>query len=142
LYHQPSSRPGAHVPHARLVRKGKEISTLDLCGNGRFTVLTGISGAGWVEAAETIASKSGLPIAARVIGPGGHAEDVYGDWARLRETNEGGCLLVRPDQYVAFRAANAASNPTAVLEDALSQVLGHQTTLKARPTRPLTVGAK
>ena len=30
LFHQPSSRPGAHVPHARLLRKGKEISTLDL----------------------------------------------------------------------------------------------------------------
>jgi 2,4-dichlorophenol 6-monooxygenase len=142
LYHQPSSRPGAHLPHARLLRRGKETSTLDLCGDGRFTVLTGISGAGWVEAAEKIASKSGLPIAARVIGPGGHAEDVYGDWARLRETNEDGCLLVRPDQYVAFRAANAASNATAVLEEALSQVLGHQTTLKAQPARPLTVGAK
>ena len=142
MYHQPSSRPGAHLPHARLLRKGKEISTLDLGGNGRFTVLTGISGAGWVEAAEKIASKSGLPIAARVIGPGADAEDVYGDWARLRETNEDGCVLVRPDQYVAFRAANAASNATAVLEDALSQVLGHQTTLKARPARPLTVGCK
>ena len=89
-----------------------------------------------------IASKSGLPIAARVIGPGADAEDVYGDWARLRETNEDGCLLVRPDQYVAFRAANAASNATAVLEDALSRVLGHQTTLKARRARPLAVGAK
>lgn len=142
LFHQPSSRPGAHVPHARLLRKGKEISTLDLCGNGLFTVLTGICGVSWVEAAEKIASKSDLPIAARVIGPGGHAEDVYGDWARLRETNEDGCLLVRPDQYVAFRAANAASNATAVLEDALSQVLGHQATVKAQPARPLAVGAK
>jgi hypothetical protein len=100
------------------------------------------SGAGWVEAAETIASKSGLPIAARVIGPGGDAEDVYGDWARLRETNEDGCLLVRPDQYVAFRVANSASNATAVLQDALSQILSHQTTLKAQPAQPLTVGAK
>ena len=142
MYHQPSSRPGAHLPHARLLRKGKEISTLDLCGNGRFTVLTGISGAGWVEAAEKIASRSGLPIAARVIGPSADAEDVYGDWARLRESNEDGCLLVRPDQYVAFRAANAASNATAVLEDALSQILDHQIKLKAAPVRPLTVGAK
>jgi 2,4-dichlorophenol 6-monooxygenase len=142
LYHQPSSRPGAHVPHARLLRKGKEISTLDLCGNGRFTVLTGITGAGWVAAAEKIASKSGLPIAARVIGPSEDAEDVYGDWARLREINEDGCLLLRPDQYVAFRAANAASNATAVLDDALSQVLGHQTTSKGRPARPAVVSAK
>jgi 2,4-dichlorophenol 6-monooxygenase len=104
-------------------------------------VLTGISGAGWVQAAEKIASKSGLPIAARVIGPGADAEDVYGDWARLRETNEDGCVLVRPDQYVAFRAAKAVSNATAVLEDALSQILGHQTPLKAQPARVL-VGAK
>jgi 2,4-dichlorophenol 6-monooxygenase len=142
LYHQPSSRPGAHLPHVRLLRKGKEISTLDLCGNGRFTVLTGISGAAWVAAVEKIASKSGLPIAAHVIGPGADAEDVYGDWARLRETSEDGCLLVRPDHYVALRAANAARNATAVLEDALSQILGHQNALKAQPARPIAVGAK
>jgi 2,4-dichlorophenol 6-monooxygenase len=142
LYHQPSSRPGAHLPHARVLRKGKEISTLDLCGNGRFTVLTGISGAGWVEAVEKIASKSGLPITARVIGPGADAEDVYGDWARLREVNEDGCLLVRPDQYVSFRAANAADNATAVLEDALFQVLGYRETLKAQPARQMAVGAE
>jgi 2,4-dichlorophenol 6-monooxygenase len=142
LYHQPSSRPGAHLPHVRLLRKGKEISTLDLCGNGRFTVLTGISGAAWVAAVEKIASKSGLPIAARVIGPGADAEDVYGDWARLRETSEDGCLLVRPDHYVALRAANAASNATAVLEDGLCQILGHQNALKAQPARPIAVGAK
>jgi 2,4-dichlorophenol 6-monooxygenase len=142
LYHRPSSRPGAHLPHARLLRRGKEISTLDLCGDGRFTVLTGISGAAWVQAAEKIASKSGLPIAARVIGPGAVAEDVYGDWTRLRETNEDGCLLVRPDQYVAFRAAKAASNATAILEDALLQILGRQVASKRKPARPLTVAAR
>jgi 2,4-dichlorophenol 6-monooxygenase len=142
LYHQPSSRPGAHLPHARLLSKGKEISTLDLCGNGCFTVLTGISGAAWVEAAEKIASESPLPITVRVIGPGAHAEDIYGDWARLRETNEDGCLLVRPDQYVAFRAAKAVSNAAVVFENALSQILGRHTAPKAQPVQPLAVAAK
>jgi 2,4-dichlorophenol 6-monooxygenase len=142
LYHQPSSRPGAHVPHARLLRRGKEISTLDLCGNGRFTVLTGISGAAWVEAAEKIASRSGLPIAAQVIGPGADAEDIYGDWARLRETDEDGCLLVRPDQYVAFRAEKSAGSASAVLENALSHILARQKTSEAQSALPLTVAAK
>ena len=111
LFHQPSSRPGAHVPHARLLRKGREISTLDLCGNGKFTVLTGISGAAWAETARTIAAKGGLPLVGRVIGPGADAEDIYGDWSRLRETQEDGCLLVRPDGYVAFRAHAAVNDP-------------------------------
>jgi 2,4-dichlorophenol 6-monooxygenase len=56
LFHQPSSRPGAHVPHARLLRNGQEISTLDLCGKGQFTVLTGISGTTWAQAATEIRS--------------------------------------------------------------------------------------
>jgi 2,4-dichlorophenol 6-monooxygenase len=142
LYHQPSSRPGAHLPHARLLRKGKEISTLDLCGSGRFTVLTGISGSAWVEATQKIAKKTNVPLVARVIGPGADAEDVYGDWARLSETDEDGCLLVRPDQYVAFRAANAASDATRILEHALSQILGRQSASKAPADRPIVVAAK
>jgi 2,4-dichlorophenol 6-monooxygenase len=144
LFHQPSSRPGAHVPHARLLRKGKEISVLDLCGNGQFTVLTGISGSAWTQAATKIAANSGVPIVGRVIGPGADAEDVYGDWSRLRETNEDGCVLVRPDGYVAFRAQHAVGDPQARLEDALSKILGRDAAKSSRETawRSLAVGAK
>jgi crotonobetaine/carnitine-CoA ligase len=44
LYHEHSSRPGAPVPHVWLTRHGRRVSTLDLCGKGRFSLLSGITG--------------------------------------------------------------------------------------------------
>jgi 2,4-dichlorophenol 6-monooxygenase len=44
LYYQASTRPGAKLPHVWLQRKEKEVSSLDLCGKGKFTLITGIGG--------------------------------------------------------------------------------------------------
>jgi len=52
-----------------------------------------------------------------------HYEDSYGDWARLREIDEAGCLLVRPDQHVAWRSQGAAADAEAVLLGAVRAVL-------------------
>jgi hypothetical protein len=43
-----------------------------------------------------------------VIGPRRDIVDHHGDWARAREVGEGGCVLVRPDQHVAWRAEDLA----------------------------------
>ena len=56
------------------------------------------------------------------IGPGAEYEDVYGDWARLREVGDTGCVLVRPDNHVCFRNAGLPGDPTG----ALLSVLGRQ----------------
>lgn len=100
------------------------MSTLDVCGHGRFTVLTGIGGEAWVEAARTVAAEHGLPIDAHVIGPGRALTDLFGDWAGMRETGETGCVLVRPDHHVAFRAQAVTSTAHADLEDAVLRILG------------------
>ena len=124
LYYQATTWPGARLPHAWLERDGKQISTLDLCGHGRFTVLTGIGGEIWVEGARAVAAEHGLPLEAFVIGPGRDATDLFGDWAALRGTAEDGCVLVRPDHHVAFRAADASGDVAERLEAALLGVLG------------------
>ena len=50
LYYQGSTRPGAHLPHVWVFdANNREISTLDLSGNGRFAVFTGIGGEAWAE---------------------------------------------------------------------------------------------
>jgi len=105
LYYQATTRPGAKLPHVWLERDGVKVSTLDIVGKGRFTLLTGIAGEDiWREAAATTASDLGVPLEAIVIGPGRAYHDLYGDWADAREVPESGCLLVRPDGYVAWRA--------------------------------------
>jgi 2,4-dichlorophenol 6-monooxygenase len=125
LYYQASTRPGAHLPHVWVYDEHyREVSTLDIVGKGRFTVLTGIGGEAWVEAARAVAAETGLDIVAHVIGPSRDYADFTGDWARTREIEEGGCLLVRPDQFIAYREFHPADDAEARLRAALSAVLG------------------
>ncbi|MDQ0377025.1 FAD-dependent oxidoreductase [Amycolatopsis thermophila] len=118
LFHQPSTRPGAKLPHAWLVDEhGERVSTLDLVGRGEFTVVTGLAGGDWVSAAEE------LSLRAVRIGDAG-ARDAYGDWRRVSDLDEAGCLLVRPDGYVAWRTVSGVpSGHVDVLRDALHGVL-------------------
>ena len=122
LYYHPTTWPGARLPHAWLSRNGQQVSTLDLAGKGRFTLLTGPTGAAWAEAAATASAATGVPIAVFVVGPGQDQEDVFGDWALAREVEESGCVLVRPDMHVAWRARDASA-PGGLL-DALNAILG------------------
>ncbi len=67
----PRTRPGAKLPHAWLTTDHRrQVSTLDLVGHGRFTVVTGIGGEGWVSAADAVGAELGLDVATALIGPG------------------------------------------------------------------------
>jgi 2,4-dichlorophenol 6-monooxygenase len=127
LHHQPSTRPGAKLPHAWITRGREQLSTLDAAGRGRFTLFTGIAGDDWTCAATTATETLSVELATVVIGPGQEYEDPYGDWARLREIADSGVLLVRPDHHIAFRHAHAAASGDAevLLTAALRQILGH-----------------
>ncbi|HEY2671949.1 MAG TPA: FAD-dependent monooxygenase [Rugosimonospora sp.] len=124
LYHHPTTWPGAKLPHAWLGRGRKRLSTLDLGGHGRFVVLTGIGGEAWIDAATEAGAALGVAIRGYVIGPGAQYEDLYGDWSRLREVTDTGCVLVRPDNYVCFRYGSASPDAASLLSGALRQVLG------------------
>ncbi|HHU67226.1 FAD-dependent monooxygenase [Corynebacterium sp.] len=126
LHYQPTTHPGARLPHAWLSGanpSAPRISTLDICGQGRFTVLTGTNGAAWVEAAEKVAAELGIELPAFRIGPAQDYADTYGDWGRLREIEDDGCLLVRPDHHVAYRSHTAVDDPASALREALEAVL-------------------
>jgi 2,4-dichlorophenol 6-monooxygenase len=127
LYYLPTTCPGSRLPHAWLQRGGRSISTLDLVGKGRFTVITGIGGEVWISAALAVAEHFGLPIEPYIIGPGCTLTDLYHEWSELREVAESGCLLVRPDGHVAWRAHQAtasADDAKRELSTAISQILG------------------
>ncbi|MEL6211213.1 MAG: FAD-dependent monooxygenase, partial [Pseudomonadota bacterium] len=84
LFYQPTTTPGARLPHAWLFDRdtGAQISTLDLCGQGAFTVLTGIGGEAWCDAAQEVASRFGITVRCHVIGPRRPFVDHLGDWSR------------------------------------------------------------
>jgi 2,4-dichlorophenol 6-monooxygenase len=126
LHYCPTTSPGARLPHAWVYdRKGGRHSTLDLCGGGRFTLLTGIGGAPWLSAAAEAGEAAGLAIRTVTIGPRADMEDHVGDWQRVREIGDAGCVLVRPDHHVAFRAMTASADPAGDLTRALRAILGH-----------------
>ncbi|GHO72388.1 2,4-dichlorophenol 6-monooxygenase [Ktedonobacter sp. SOSP1-85] len=125
LYYQSTTWPGARLPHCWLEHDGQTVSTLDLVGKGRFTLLTGIEGgAAWKKAAEDVSARTGVDIVCLVIGPGCEVLDTYDDWARLREVTESGCILVRPDAHVGWRQAVVSADCTAELTQAMTQMLG------------------
>lgn len=121
----PVTRPGHRLPHAWLEKDGQRVSTLDLAGWGRFVLITGARGGAWEEAAARIAAERGVTLEIARIGDGGTHADADRAWIGLRQVNEDGAILVRPDNHVAWRSTELAADPEAVLRDAFAQVLRH-----------------
>ena len=113
-----------HHPHAWLRRGNQQVSTLDLVGHGRFTLLTGVGGGAWRGAARSVAQALGVEIdVVSIGGPNCDAHDVYGRWHGLAEISDDGALLVRPDRHVAWRHPHAATDATAQLLGVMRSVL-------------------
>ena len=124
LYYQPTTRPGARVPHARLERDGVPVSSLDLVDDLGFALLTGVGGQAWSRAAAEASARVGVPVRVHVIGGQDGVTDPYGEWAALREVETTGAVLVRPDRHVAWRSMRYAPDRAARLTAVLEQLLG------------------
>jgi 2,4-dichlorophenol 6-monooxygenase len=61
-----------------------------------------------------------------IIGPGRAVTDIYYDWARIREVDEDGVLLVRPDKHIGWRAVSMPADPEQALRAALQSLLSRQ----------------
>ena len=96
-------QPGTRVPHV-WVRDG--VSTIDLLGS-RFTLLTGHER--WCAAAA-----SASIAAHRICG---------GEWAAVTGLGPEGALLVRPDDFVGWRADELPADPQSELHQVLSAIL-------------------
>jgi 2,4-dichlorophenol 6-monooxygenase len=126
LHYVPTTYPGARIPHVWVFDvHGHQHSTLDITGQGAFTLITGIGGEAWVAAAQKFAKAHDIRVNTRIIGPRRDYEDHTGDWARAREIADSGCLLVRPDQHIAFRAMKVSQQTEKDLTSAFKTILGH-----------------
>jgi 2,4-dichlorophenol 6-monooxygenase len=99
------------------------VSTLDLAPYDAFTLITGITGEPWAAAAAKVGNDLGVPLKTVIIGPGREVTDIYYDWARLREVEEDGVLLVRPDKFIGWRSMSLPADPERALRDALTALL-------------------
>ena len=123
LYYQASTVPGSRLPHVWVGDAARKVSTLDLAPYGRFTLITGIAGEAWADAAAKVGTDLGVPLEAVIIGPGREVTDIYYDWARIRETEEDGVLLIRPDKHIGWRSMTLPEDPEQALRDALESLL-------------------
>ncbi|MEK0098449.1 FAD-dependent monooxygenase [Streptomyces sp. A475] len=124
LYYEMSTVPGSHLPHAWVGDSRNKKALMDLAPYDRWTLITGIAGEAWERVAEKVGQELGVPLATVVIGPGREVTDLYYDWAKLRDVEESGVLLVRPDKHIAWRASVLPDDPENRLREALSAVLG------------------
>ncbi|EJS00446.1 2,4-dichlorophenol 6-monooxygenase [Bacillus thuringiensis] len=120
LYYFPSCIPGHKLPHGWLVRDGLKVSTLDLVGGGQFTLFCWLQGEDWINAASKLVTDTGIEIEIVQIGPGLSVQDPYGDLARLWGSDEHGCLLIRPDGYIAWTGNTPALADDVLREQVLS----------------------
>lgn len=124
LYYQASTRPGAHLPHVWLGDDGHQISTFDVAGKGKFTLFTGIGGEEWIKATQELSKSLKIDLNVVQIGPDRDYTDLFGEWAEIRNIKDSGCLLIRPDFHIAYRAKEVSANAKNELNNALNQVLG------------------
>ena len=100
---------------------GVRSGTHELVRPGGFTLFC--SRAAWRSAAAEAAAKAGVRIDVVVIGARAEYRDVEGSWARLRQVDAMGAVLVRPDAHVAWRSRDMPVRPAAALAQALRCIL-------------------
>ncbi len=120
--HLLTSRPGTRAPHLRLELSGEEISALDLFGR-EFVLLAGPGADGWQDGGQRIAGDPGAKVATYRIGT--QLSDVDERWAVTYQVSAAGAVLVRPDGFIAWRAAGPPEgDPARTLRLVLDRVLG------------------
>lgn len=123
LHFHATTRPGARVPHARLERDGRPLSTLDLVDGLSFGLIVGLDHRSWSEAAAQVSEQLGVEVVVHRVGGSGGILDAYGEWASVREVGDDGCVLVRPDRHVGWRSLGATEDPAAALGTAMRAIL-------------------
>jgi len=116
-----AGRPGARAPHVFLDRGGTRLSTLDLFGRN-FVLLAGPAGGAWQDAAPAAVKGLGAALDIHVVG-GPDLADPEGSFPGAYGISPSGAVLVRPDGFVGWRAADAAGAAEDTLRQALRTLL-------------------
>ena len=115
------ARPGTRAPHLWLERDAKRISTIDLYDR-HFTLVAGPAGDAWEGCAHAAAKQAHIDLDVHRIGARG-LSDPSGSFAEAHAIEPTGCVLVRPDGFVAWRAKSDANASIGTLADVLRSVL-------------------
>ncbi|KAJ5731964.1 hypothetical protein N7493_003445 [Penicillium malachiteum] len=112
-------QPGTHLPHFWVEMDGGCQSSLDLVGSKSWTLL--FASGEWEDAACRVNETSSIPLKGVQVGQSAQVVPPN-DFSALFGVSENGCVLVRPDGYIAWRLAGLPSDCPQVLDDILCQV--------------------
>lgn len=124
-------RPGTRAPHVWVRWQGARASTLDLPGKA-FKLLAGPSAQRWCAQAQEAAGRAGVDLSVHRVGAEGF-EDPDGKFCTAYGIEQSGCVLVRPDDFVAWRARSAAGAAAEELGEILARTLARSTTDAGAP---------
>jgi 2-polyprenyl-6-methoxyphenol hydroxylase-like FAD-dependent oxidoreductase len=112
--------PGTRAPHLWVTLAGQRISTLDLY-DGRFVLLAGAKAHKWCDCAAAVGARAGLAL--RICRPGSDAlEDRDDHLCGSHGIEPEGCVLVRPDGFVAWRASSAQGASAQTFAEVLARL--------------------
>ncbi|KAH0848650.1 aromatic ring hydroxylase [Fonsecaea pedrosoi] len=127
----PTTRPGHRLPHVWLAKGNEAVSTHDLVGSlARFVLITDEHGGDWISAVGKLRSSSLEIVGVQIPTDDDQAattfeyRDTEKKWNSLRGIENGGAILVRPDNFVAWRSRGASVDQGRELVAALETLLG------------------
>jgi aklavinone 12-hydroxylase len=115
----PTGRPGTRAPHVVLERHGNPLSILDLIGP-TFLMLAGPDGDAWARSAAEVSENIHVPVVVYRIGH--DLIDKENQWTSRYGVSPSGCVLLRPDGYIAWRSRGPQNSQETTLEDVFNRV--------------------
>src|SRR5262249_53545902 len=115
-------RPGTRAPHVWLEWHGQRVSALDFYGR-HFVLLAGPAATEVCRHGARIAVEVGIDF--DILRPAdADLGDPTGGFCAAHGIESDGCVLIRPDGFVAWRARNAEQATARPLRSVLLQLLG------------------
>ncbi len=118
---QPSGRPGTRAPHVELRTDGSETPLHDLLTGG-WWLLAGPDSGLWERAADGVSRLTGIDIAFHRVG-GEEPAAVVEEFLKKYGITASGAALVRPDGFLAWRAAEQPVDPAVELSAVVHRLL-------------------
>ncbi|KAJ6013915.1 hypothetical protein N7540_008506 [Penicillium herquei] len=112
-------QPGTHLPHFWVEMNGGCRSSLDLVGSESWTLL--FASGEWDDAVCQVNERSCIPLKGVHVGNGVRVVPPD-EFSALFGVSDNGCVLVRPDGYIAWKLAELPFDCQQLLDEILGQV--------------------
>jgi 2,4-dichlorophenol 6-monooxygenase len=127
ITYRTTTAPGHHLPHFWIGDANtREVATVDLIRPGRFLLVADTAAEKWRRAVNSLDGPLAGAIDVEQLSGAATSPDHTVPWGQMREIENTGAILVRPDGIVAWRWMALPSDVNAELRRALECLTGAQ----------------